>query len=437
MTAKSLLDHVRSVKNRHWLANEAAAILLGGALWGCGAAPELDDLSPEVEDEVELGTAEQSITGGVLTGDSFASTVKITQSGQSCSAFKLEGTNKFVTAAHCIISTTGSVSMIADDDGVSGAVTLSIPSGGIQIHPSFTLRNGSNTQDVYDVATITTTTATPAIFGLQIPANEAPPTLPISGTGIGYGCDTTPGSTNGGKRQFGQFDITGSGDHVIRSAGPDAVCSGDSGGPVISNVDGRVLGVTDAAGFGVSIWSRVASIRNWIVNPVPGNDPSLFANSNFLFFMHRKVVSGVPSGLCIAANSNVLNPPSPVAVRLEKCSDPIGNITGKSTGWTSFGTTPSGRFVLLNRGTNLCLQPNGSSTGSVLQAVTCNISSPTANQKWFYERSPGGVLRIKNHSTNLCVSTASGGTSAGTNLVQATCDAGTTADSVLSWVATR
>jgi hypothetical protein len=93
----------------------------------------------------------------------------------------------------------------------------------------------------------------------------------------------------------------------------------------------------------------------------------------------------------------------------------------------------------MSRATGQCLQPTGTTSGSDLQTVACNITAPTNSQKWFYTTSgasPFPTLRIKNHSTNLCISTDGGGTSAGTKVEQATCDAGAN-DSIQSWVATK
>lgn len=435
MIIKYPVNDTRPATSRRWLATKKAASLLAGALCACGAAAEEDELLLAGEDA--LGTAVQAITNGDLTGETFKAVVKIIEdeTGQECTATKIE-TNKFLTAAHCISSATGNVmGMIADDDGVTGEVTLDIPAGGFRRHPSWDLRNGSNIQDVYDVAVVTTTTSTSTIPIIQNTTSQAPPTIPtIALTAIGYGCDNT--SNDDGQRQLGILDLGGGNDHVIRSSGPDATCSGDSGGPYLGT-DGKIIGVVDAGNFGVSVFSRTGNIRAWINNPVPGNDSSLFGVGNTLFFMLRKAVSSVPSGLCMVANSNVFQPPNPVSVQIDRCSDGLGKITGKSSGWILLNdsSTPANRFSLMNQATAGCLTPNGSSSGSVLRSVPCTSPIPSS-QQWFFTVSSGS-LRIKNQSSNLCISTANSGTSAGTNVVQATCDAGTATDSVLSWMATR
>ncbi len=444
MSTKPLFGWARAVTNRCWSGRAVAASALASVLYGCGAAAEeQDEPSVEVEaepaGEADLGTAVQRITGGTLvTG--FSSVVKIVQGGSSCTASKLMGTNKFLTAAHCISNPLAtSLTLLPNADGSSGQIPLSIPSGGFQIHPSYTLRNGVGAFSVYDIAVVTTTTPTPNIVGLQLPSSESPPPVPSSTTGIGFGCDNSD-STHTGKRQSGAFDLTGGTlDHVLTSSGPDTVCPGDSGGPLLSNADGSIIGVTDLVGGNLSAWSRTASIRSWIIDPKPGNDPSLFQNTGDLFFMHNKKVNGVPIGLCMVANSNIRNPPSPVSVLLDKCSDPFGRITGKGSGWTIVSVAPAGRFVIMNRATSQCLTPSSTSTGADLQAATCDFTFNTSLQKWFFTRSaasPFATVRIKNHSTNHCMSTDGAGTALGTKIEQALCDAGLN-DSVQSWVATK
>jgi hypothetical protein len=439
------------------LAQTVAAGVLGGALFGCGAAAE-DELSLEETEagqagEADLGTSASAITSGTLT-TSFDSVVKIIQDAP-CTATKLKGTNTFLTAAHCISNEVARlVTMVPNADGSTGQVSLSIPSGGIQKHPSFKLRTTTagvvpNTFDSYDIAVITTTTPTPNIVGLELPANESPPPVPSTATGIGYGCDQSLNpDTRNGKRQSGAFDLIGGTlDHVLTSTGPDTLCFGDSGGPLLSNANGSIIGIADVfSQTGLSGWSRTASVRSWIKNPKPGNDASLFQNSGDLFFMHNKLVpisnstDRIRNGLCMVANSNVRNAPGPVSVLLDKCSDPFGRITGKSSGWTIVSASPAGRFVVMNRATSLCLAPIGTTSGSDVQAVACDFNFNTALQKWFFTTSGAGstfpTLRIKNHSTNLCLRSDGAGTSVGTKVEQLTCDAGAN-DSVQSWVATK
>jgi hypothetical protein len=456
MRTKVVFGGVSSLTSRRRLAQTVVAGLFGSALSGCGAAAEGDDssLDEEVEraDEGELGAAALAITGGTLT-TSFKSSVRVRSiaGGESCTATRLQGTNKFLTAGHCIENVLAtSITIFPDAEG-STPKTLTVPAGGIQVHPSFRMKTVGttfpNSLDTYDAAVITTTTPIDAFVGpgLALPTNESPPTLPLTGTGIGYGCDTSlTTDTHEGKRQSGQFTVsTGSQNHHdLLTTGPAVGCEGDSGGPLISNVNGALIGINDAGGTGTgTFWSRTASIRNWINNPKPGNDSSLLTVSNFLFFMHNKKDGSVPRGLCMVANSNVLNTPGPVSVQLDFCSDPIGHLTGKGSGWTTFSTSPAGQFVIMNRATGLCLQPGGPAAGADLQVATCNLGAPTELQKWsFVNTASAGTfstLRIKNRSTALCISTDSSGTNVGTKVEQATCANSSTNDSVQSWVATR
>jgi hypothetical protein len=444
MRTKTLFGNVHSVLNRYWLAPSTAALLMG-ALGGCGASTEGSEATLDAEDD--LVTVGQDITGGDLVPGNFTGVVKT----DTCSAVKLTGSRKFLTAAHCILNELATkINIFTANDGVGGKIELAIPSGGIQIHPSWKMRFGSNSFDVYDIATITTTTDVDAFQSLPLPAGESPPTVPSTATGYGFGCDnndsTRPAADrHGGKRQSGFFNLTGGTlDHVLTSSGPDALCSGDSGGPLMSNTDGTVIGIADAAGLGISAWSRVGNVRSWIKNPKPGNDPSLFTASSDLFFMHNKKLPDDPEprpkGLCMVAKSATHDPGVSVDVSIDKCSDPFGKLTGKGSGWTSLATNTAGRFLIVNRATGYCLQPKGAASGSNLQVATCDFGFNLPAQKWFYSTSAGGglfpTLRIKNHSSNLCITTENGGTAANTNVEQATCDANAN-DSVQSWVATR
>jgi len=460
MRTQSPFANVRSGVDWRALTRPAATSLLLLALGGCGAVADGDDASLDpAEDstgEAGLGTAARAITHGDLVPGNFKEVVRI---GGSCTATKLTGANKLLTAAHCIgneLAKTMAVS--TSNDGINDANPLHIQS--ILIHPSFKLRTlpanpdpFPNSFEVYDVAVINfsaSDTNVSSIVGMPLPSTETPPSLPLSGTSYGFGCDTDDAtrpaaSQHGGKRQSGFFNLASALDHDLSSSGPDVVCSGDSGGPLMSNTDGTVIGVLDAGPSGTSsFWSRTGNVRNWILNPSAGNDPALFTTSSSLFFINNKKEQDSKGlrtpGLCMVTNSNVLNPPTATGVVLDRCSDPIGHLTGKGSGWISYAPSTNGRFVLFNRATGQCLQPSGSATGADLQTVACNITAPTATQKWVYTTSArAGIyptLRIKNDSTQMCISTEGGLTKAGTKVEQASCDDGID-DSVQSWVATR
>lgn len=435
------LAGVRPLNSWRGLRQAATVSLLGTGLWGCGAPIEGDEPAMATQAEpgdTDWGMLEQAITGGTFT-TAIGAVIKITQSGTPCTATKLDGTNKFLTAAHCIINEAATaLTAFTGADGISGQISLSIPSRGIQIHPSFKLTGDLDQSNDYDVAVITTTTPT-SIPGMRLPIDSTPPAIPSTVVGVGYGCDNQNPSNNG-RRQFGFFELTGGGlSHTLTSSGPDVVCSGDSGGPLFTGAN-TIVGNFNAGPLGnTSIFSRIGNVVQWIRDPKPGNDPSLFQRSVIdLFFMHNKKVGTFPEGYCMVADSDVRNPPRPVNVILDKCSDPFGQITKKSSGWTMLSVPPAGRFALINRGTGFCLAPSSTSSGADLQVVACDLNFNTNLQKWHFTRtaaSPFATLRIKNHATNLCVRTAAGGTSLGTRVEQITCDGGGN-DSVQSWVAT-
>src|SRR5215510_5804548 len=95
--------HVRSSVSWHSLTTTAAMTALLLALGGCGAAADGDiSLDPETNSagETGLATTARDITHGDLVPGNFKEIVKI---DQTCTATKLKGVNKLLTAAHCII----------------------------------------------------------------------------------------------------------------------------------------------------------------------------------------------------------------------------------------------------------------------------------------------------------------------------------------------
>lgn len=428
-------------------------------------APQEAEDQAQGQDDVELGALEQPITGGSLT-TSFASVLKLKASNRNttCTVLKV-APFKFVTAAHCIDANEEGfitqLTLITDAAGAGGPgneVVLQIPTGGVQIHPSFKLMNTFlQAFDYYDVATITTTTTT-SPQGIPIPlSNNTPPSLPIATTVVGFGCDLRAGSTNGGKKQSAQFSINigtdndgGVAHHIFRSnnGGATVGCEGDSGGPALSNTDATVVGLVLSGEQFIpseqqttTSFLRVSNVSGWINKPHPGNDPSLFSATatNDLYFIHNKLRvldPPTPLGLCMAAAGTSLESP----VILHHCADPFGHLTGNPPAWTVTPVSASapGRFLILNRRVrNSCLAPGNATNNSNLELQACDFNNN--NQKWYFALNTSTTpptLRIKNHATDLCVRSENNSTALGTAVEQSTCDAGA-ANSGASWVATR
>jgi len=444
MSESRFLD-VRSATAATWLARAAAGLILG-ALGGCSGEGEWGDVDAELAEDETFGSVEQAITRGELVPGNFTSVVKIEISDEGfCTASKLKGTNKFLTAAHCIDNENpGTIDIILGNNGVSDRRTLTVPNGNVQVHPSFKLRTVGTTfpnqLDVYDVAIITTTTATADITGLSLPSNQTPHAVPSNATGYGFGCDLNPGSTNEGKRQSGFFALRS---HPLDLSGTgDELCSGDSGGPLLSSIDASIVGVAEAGPLdGTSYWTRTGNVLGWLANPKPGNDPSLFTTSGDIYFYHNKKAGTPlrPTGRCLVANSNTNPPQGNPGVLVSTCSDPFGKLTGKGSGWTALATTPAGQFTIVNRATGYCLAPGSNLAGSNLQVFPCNGSNA---QKWSFVRTTAAgaafaTLRVKNLSSGMCITTEGGSTVADAIAEQGTCVSNNTNDSVQSWVASR
>lgn len=421
-----------------WCACWAASLL--ALLPGCGAAEGPYEAGED--EDVVLGALDQPITGGTLTNGAFPAVVRLLAS-RDCTATKI-GDFKFLTAAHCVDGNPADTRLdIIDVTGVQRSLT--IPSGGIQMHPSWTLleapgSNGAPSARSYDVAVITTTTSTPTLPTLLPIPSSAVTRQPITVTGVGFGCDNLDPSHTG-RQQSALFDLTLlNGTHTMTDVDVPANCAGDSGGPGL-NSDNRIIGVM---GQGVdnaqTFFMRMSNFRTWVLNPVPGNDASLFQGGS-VYFMHNRPATPGLLGLCMASSASS---GSNVPVQLSECGDGAGLLTGgRGPLWTLIPSSTAGRFVLVNSPTGGCLAvPNGAANAN-LRIETCAANFANDRQKWSFTTSPNPsgfpVLRIRNHSSGLCIRSENNSTALGTLVEQTPCDAGTStqANTGQSWVAMR
>ena len=405
------------------------------------------------EDEGELfadesGSLEQAITGGALvtaadnTVAPFSSAVLL---NQSCSGVKIAD-KRFLTAAHCISSFLPTTIRIANNlTGAQGS-PFDIAPGTLARHPSYEL--GTNAGEIvkpglYDVA----------VFSILDPLNftgpiiatpltlQATPPGTTNMTLVAYGCDSAPGSTNGGKKQKAVNAFTAISNanlaahvHYIKDSGGASVCSGDSGSPLFRNSVPRVTGIAahGTAGVPDSSFTRVANVAEWIAEPAK----NVFLHNSTGFLMNGAFADGsFPALRCASIIGK--GPAIDADVRLDECDDVDATVTGNPPGWRLLSTGGI-NFAIVNRSTGTCLGVlNGSTADNAdVRAFSCDAVTPSnipTSQRWSFANPSGSYFRVVNQASQRCLGTSSGTGSRLGDVRQFTCGS----SSNLQWVFTR
>lgn len=423
-----------------------AGISAAAASLGCSAEPAGADGS--------VTQAEQPITGGtlVLQGDNTASQPfgPVVELDGNCTATKI-GTNRFITAAHCLSNTrtSGTLTNALDQSGTVGVTFKRIlPHPSTILAPNLT-GEGFSVGD-FDVALfdINETTSFPV---LEQPSGRALPPGIGSLTLIGYGCDNANVSHNG-KEQKATITITSSSSetvntHYATDASAALACSGDSGGPLVGFFSSKweLVGVVSSD----AEFTRVGTVAEWIANPVT-ND---FSNNSTGYLLNAKQVgSGNQAEVHCASDG-----PNSDDVILNYCDTPSGlftkTITPNFPAWrllTSTITTSTGgpTFKVLNRGNGLCLSYESNTNAADLTCVADTAGPNTRKaQSWaFVDRGPapnsGGTTGttaihafwLVNQLNNQCLGMANGSSAVGSDVRLFPCNAAST-DQL--WVFTR
>ncbi|OXM49703.1 trypsin-like serine protease [Amycolatopsis alba] len=210
--------------------------------------------------------------------------------GQSCTA-SVVGKRKILTAAHCMVDTTGAKSYLYGDDDLNtpGDETFRTAVASFKAHPQYSGSGGWRTGN--DVAVVTTVDDIPvpeSQWAKVAGSGDSALTKPgKSGISLGYGKT----SASGGSGELRKttlpvndpagcqvFDIRVNGDLMVCTGyndGRTADCSGDSGGPFI--VDGVIVGVSSWGSSACDRYSIMARLTNamgdWARAEIGGTQP--------------------------------------------------------------------------------------------------------------------------------------------------------------------
>jgi hypothetical protein len=212
--------------------------------------------SADSSDGESIAAIGQTYTTGTAVGSDnnsapIGAAVRLAFSGGLCSGSKISPT-RFLTAAHCALENTRSVS-ISNATNESAGSTFTVPSGHFWVHPTWDLTNPPINvvpNNVYDVAVFDVNEASP---GIPTVTFNAQPVLNLSSsislTAVGYGktgptCGTTPTAKLENSMSFDPDGVVDRRTHFITHFGLPVSCDGDSGGPLIrgSGVSATVVG---------------------------------------------------------------------------------------------------------------------------------------------------------------------------------------------------
>ncbi|MFI6303607.1 trypsin-like serine protease [Amycolatopsis thailandensis] len=210
--------------------------------------------------------------------------------GQSCTA-SVVGKRKILTAAHCMVDTTGAKSYLYGDDDLNtpGDETFRTAVASFKAHPQYSGSGGWRTG--HDVAVVTTVDDLPvpeSQWAKVAGSGDGALTQPgKSGVSLGYGKTSASGGSGELRKTTMPvndpagcqvFDIRVNGDLMVCTGyndGRTADCSGDSGGPFI--VDGVVVGVSSWGSSGCDRYSIMARLTNamgdWARAEIGGSQP--------------------------------------------------------------------------------------------------------------------------------------------------------------------
>lgn len=311
------------------------------AMVGCGGEPlESDDL--------EIGSAEQDISGGLYVSEAsnaltpFNSAVAIAMPAPGrvlCTALKV-GSNRYLTAAHCLRDAPSSqfnIDIISDV--YAGFQSNPFAVTAVYIHPSYSadpLAQIDNSPYSYDIALFDVSGNPPGVVAGAYDLNHV--NTNRFGRFVGYGFDAlADGNNNNRNKQTAAFYSTtrenyasATGENWAKSTARyaheilaiesgifrEGTNTGDSGGPLFAwDSSTRLYHAMGVSSTGVNTdddedatfhsgFARIANVQNWLAHPhnfglprEPGT--SRFQDKTGFLQIRRRPGTGNPAGPCM------------------------------------------------------------------------------------------------------------------------------------------
>jgi trypsin/ricin-type beta-trefoil lectin protein len=382
---------------------------------GCGAADGVEGESENVS------STDESITRGTLVSGTDKAVVKLSFPTLGCSGTKI-GTNRFLTAAHCVWTlTAGQQVTITNSDSGSGGSTFTVTA--VHRYPTqpANLSTGHSTDiGMFDVQQSSATIPTfSAVRGPYIDTG-------VVGREVAFGCDLANPSHDW-KKQTANYTTEFFGDppsyagYLFASGDPKpAVCSGDSGGPIFFQRNGVwELGAVVAAGDNntVSWFTRLGRLKNWIANPTINN----FVNGAKGSLLNR-LGNNCP-GAVVGVDFSWLN----------YCD--LRSIPTDPQYWTLV-STGAGTFNIKNTTTGQCLYRRTTGSPTSVGHAACTAST---SMRWRFT-SPVSVdgfnyYHIQSVSdSSQCIGTFDGSVDTGRELNTKACSSGVQDEQIWAFV---
>ncbi len=276
-----------------------------------------------------------------------------------------------VTAAHCVDGGFGFNVRVGSVNIRSGgqliAVTRRIK------HPSFVATGGQ-----HDIAMLELATAVPTSTAHPAPMSSSAPSAGSSVLMLGWGATNADSSANSDtlkqlnsivlQRSATVCPAAGAGDLCIQSTTASTVCSGDSGGPTLSN--GVLVGVTSRGGSvstlcgqNHNVVTSISRYRTWIDQQIASTTPKTYSNNNDYQISDTW---SVESPIVVSGRSG--NGSASTKVYVDIRHTYIGSLRVDLV-------APDGTLYLLHNRT-------GTTADNIIGTYTLNLSSEALNGTW-------------------------------------------------------